>query len=141
MASALEIGNKFTTGKNNQKTKLPKEMLAFQETLEPIANKNLLYKIDDNHRVLLELNRDSEIAGGIDELLRGEFSVFGKVTRIEKDGYNIFESTDLGLFKPEALNDLLSAAFSEAVSDEETKKMFDVTRKCSYAVQRFRFDN
>lgn len=127
LAKSVEVGNKFTDAKGKAKTKLPNEMVAMRDTIAPFANNSLVYKVDEDSRYVVELSGDLLSEHGIDPLLRGEYKVLGKIARIERDGYNIFESTDLAVFKPAALKDLLDDAFQQVVvKGGDVEKMFAV---------------
>lgn len=127
MAKSVEIGNKFTDAKGKAKAKLPSEMVAMRDTIEAFASNSLVYKINDDNRYVVQLSSDLLPEDGVDALVRGEYRVLGKVVRIERDGYNIFESTDLAVFKPSALKDLLDEAFQQVVAKGgDIEKMFDV---------------
>lgn len=125
MIQAIELGNKFSN--QNSKTKLPKEVKAMQEVIKPISHKLLSCTTTGNDKCLLELDESALEMVDTARLLRGKYKIFGKVTRKEEKSFNIFESTDLALMKPEALNELLSGAFSEVVQKgSEVEKLFDV---------------
>ncbi len=128
MTQAIELGNKFSD--QGKKTKLPKEIRSMQEVIDPISNNLLSCITKSNERYLLELDKDTLKQFDVERLLRGEYKIFGKVIRREDKSFNIFESTDLALIKPEALNELLSGAFSEVVQKGgDVEKLFDVPEK------------
>ncbi|HMR73258.1 MAG TPA: hypothetical protein PKD68_04595 [Candidatus Saccharibacteria bacterium] len=127
LAKSVEVGNKFTDAKGKAKTKLPSEMVAMRDTIAPFANNSLVYKVGEDSRYVVELSGDLLPDHGIEPLLRGEYKVLGKIVRIERNGYNIFESTDLAVFKPTALKDLLDDAFQQVVvKGGDVEKMFAV---------------
>lgn len=128
LTQAVELGNKFSD--QGKKTKLPKEIRSMQEVIDPIAQGLLNCVTEGDTRYLLELDKEALQQFDMERLLRGEYKVFGKVIRKEEESFNIFESTDLALMKPEALNELLSGAFSEVVQKGgEVEKLFDVPEK------------
>ncbi len=127
LAKSVEVGNKFTDAKGKAKAKLPSEMTAMRDTIATFADSSLVYKIDDDSRYVVQLSGDLLPEDGLDTLLRGEYKVLGKIVRIEREGYNIFESTDLAVFKPSALKDLLDDAFQQVVAKGgDVEKLFDV---------------
>lgn len=68
--------------------------------------------------------------------MRGEYSVFGKIVRIERCGFNIFESTDLGLIKPDYLDTVLFGSFNGMVKeDSDINKMFNVPDKIPIIIE------
>ena len=130
LAKSVEVGNKFTDAKGKAKTKLPNEMIAMRDTIASFADSSLVYRVDDDSRYVVELNHDLLPDSGIDGLLRGEYRILGKVVRVERNGYNIFESTDLAVFKPTALKEMLDDAFQQiVVKGGDVEKMFDVPEK------------
>ena len=127
LAKSVEVGNKFTDAKGKAKAKLPNEIVAMRDTIATFANNSLVYKVSEDSRYVIELNGGILPEQGLDTLLRGEYKVLGKVVRVERDGYNIFESTDLAVFKPTALKDMLDEAFQQVVAKGgDVEKMFDV---------------
>lgn len=125
LSQAVDLGNKFSDKKNRMK--MPKEVSEIQNLIKPIEEGFLSCRDINKVRCLIEL--DDEVTGQFDveRLLRGEYRVFGKIARIEEHDFNIFESTDLGLIKPEYLDSMLSESFNSVVTeDSDLKKMFDI---------------
>ena len=126
LSQAVDLGNKFSEKRN--KVRMPKEVSKIQNLIKPIEDGFLSCRDIDKVRCLIELDEKVTEQFDVERLLRGEYRVFGKVVRIEEHGFNIFESTDLGLIKPEYLDSMLSESFNSVVAeDSDLKKMFDVT--------------
>ena len=125
LSQAIALGNKFSDKGN--RLKMPKEVGEMQKLIKPIEDGFLSCGDIKKVRCLIELDEEVTRQFDIERLLRGEYRVFGKIVRIEEDGFNIFESTDLGLIKPEYLDGMLSESFNSVVTeDNDLKKMFDV---------------
>lgn len=131
---AIALGNKFTNGKS--KTKLTKEIDEICKLIKPIGDTLLSCESIENARCLIELDEDVAKQFNIERLLRGEYSVFGKIVRIERCGFNIFESTDLGLIKPDYLDTVLFGSFNGMVKkDSDINKMFNVPDKIPIIIE------
>ena len=134
MVRAIALGNKFTNGKS--KTKLTKEMDEICKLVKPIGGTLLSCENIENARCLIELDEDVAKQFNIERLLRGEYSVFGKIVRIEEYGFNIFESTDLGLIKSDYLDTVLFGSFNDMVKeDSDISKMFNVPDKIPIIIE------
>ena len=128
MFQAVALGNKFSD--KNSRVKIPKEMDEIRKIIKPIEDGFLSCSDIEKVRCLIELDEEATRLFDIERLLRGEYKIFGKITRIEEREFNIFESTDLGLIKPEYLDSMLSESFNSVVSENnDLNKMFDVPSK------------
>lgn len=134
MVRAMSLGDKFTNGKS--KTKLTKDIDEICKLIKPIGDTLLSCENMENARCLIELDEDVAKQFNIERLLRGEYSVFGKIVRIEKCGFNIFESTDLGLIKPGYLDTMLSGSLNSIVKEDgEISEMFNVPDKIPIIIE------
>lgn len=134
MVQAMALGNKFTNSKS--KTKLTKEIDEICKLIKPIGDTLLSCENIENARCLIELDEDVVKQFNIERLLRGEYSVFGKIVRIEEYGFNIFESTDLGLIKSDYLDTVLFGSFNGIVKeDSDISKMFNVPDKIPIIIE------
>lgn len=132
MVRATALGNKFT----NSKSKLTKEIDEICKLIKPIGDTLLSCENIENARCLIELDEDVAKQFNIERLLRGEYSVFGKIVRIEECGFNIFESTDLGLIKPDYLDTVFSGSLNSIVGeDSDISEMFNVPGKIPIIIE------
>lgn len=134
LVQAINLGNKFSDNKN--KTKLPKEMSEIHKLIQPIGDRFLSCDNISFARCLIELDEDVAKQFDTERLLYGEYNIFGKVIRVEDDKFNVFESTDLGLIKPDYLNGMLFESFNSVVQEgSDVRNMFDVPDKIPIVIK------
>ncbi len=125
LVQAVNLGNKFSDDKD--KTELTKEMSEIYKLIKPIGDRFLSCDDINFARCLIELDEDIAKQFGTERLLYGEYNIFGKVIRVEDGKFNVFESTDLGLIKPDYLNGMLFESFNSVVQEgSDVRNMFDV---------------
>lgn len=134
LVQAVNLGNKFSDDKD--KTELTKEMSEVYKLIKPIGDRFLSCDDINFARCLIELDEDIAKQFDAERLLYGEYNVFGKVIRVEDNKFNIFESTALGLIKPDYLNDALSELFNSVVQKgSDVSKMFNVPDKIPIIIE------
>lgn len=126
LVGSMEIAKKC---KDNSRYRIPKEIQSMLNTVKPIAKANLQCEINDQ-KFIIVLNEELAFDNITRDMTNGSYNILGKIIRREDNGYNIFESTDLSLFKPEKLDELLGKGLNAAITDE-LKDMLDAPDKVS----------
>lgn len=118
MTASMDIGVQLeglgNNGRKSRKAQVPPQITALMKLLDDSGSVDLIFSMVDDSKAIVSFDKEVLEGKNIDDILAGEYTLFGKISSIIKkeESWSLLQKTPLGIFH-DSVTENITKVFQE----------------------------